>query len=182
MIYFSKIVFLGSKQVVIDENYFFYFKMAAWSQILQIVGNSTVFYLSFDTHDSPGSVFIWKSKFTIGFGNVGKIRVKCPCVICDWLLSSIANTVQIQPNQDRLALLFIKEIANRSHDFDLFPRTGKELEVKMLRFTPASFCSLFLSSVMLLQKLIQLIVAHNLTTPFVTPFLLPLFPIYFSLT
>ena len=26
--------------------------MAAWSQILQIVVNSTLFYLSFDTHDS----------------------------------------------------------------------------------------------------------------------------------
>ena len=35
--------------------------------------NSTVFYLSFDTYDSPGYVFIWKSKFKIGFGNVGKI-------------------------------------------------------------------------------------------------------------
>ena len=55
--------------------------MAAWSQILQIVGNSTLFYLSFDTHDIPGSVFIWKSKFTMGFVNVGKIWVKCPCVI-----------------------------------------------------------------------------------------------------
>ena len=54
--------------------------MAAWSQILQNVGNSTVFYISFDTHDSPGSVFVWKSKFTIEDGNVGKILVKCPCV------------------------------------------------------------------------------------------------------
>ena len=48
-------------------------EMGAWSQILQIVGNSTLFYLSFDTHASPGSVFVWKSKFTIGFGNMGKI-------------------------------------------------------------------------------------------------------------
>ena len=48
-------------------------EMAAWSQILQIVGNSTLFYLSFDTHDSSGFIFIWESKFTIGFGNVGKI-------------------------------------------------------------------------------------------------------------
>ena len=54
--------------------------MAAWSQILQIVGNSTLFYLSFDIHDSPEAVFIWKSKFSIGFGNVGKIWVKSPCV------------------------------------------------------------------------------------------------------
>ena len=32
-------------------------EMAAWSQILQIVSNSTLIYLSFDTHDSPGVVF-----------------------------------------------------------------------------------------------------------------------------
>ena len=48
-------------------------EMGAWFQILQLAGNSTLFYQSFDTHDSPGSVFVWKSKFTIGFGNVGKI-------------------------------------------------------------------------------------------------------------
>ena len=47
-------------------------EMGAWLQILQILENSTLFYLLFDTHDSPGSVFIWKSKFTIGFGIVGK--------------------------------------------------------------------------------------------------------------
>ena len=76
----SKIEFLGSKSVAIDEKYIFSLKMAilvnqnghfeymgVWLQILQIVGNSTLFYLSFDTHDSPGSV-----SFTIGFGNVGK--------------------------------------------------------------------------------------------------------------
>ena len=39
----------------------------------KIVDNSTLFYKSFDTQDSPGSVFVWKSKFTIGFGNVGNI-------------------------------------------------------------------------------------------------------------
>ena len=33
-------------------------EIGAWSQILQIVANSTLFYLSFDTHDSPGSIFI----------------------------------------------------------------------------------------------------------------------------
>ena len=33
--------------------------MGAWLQILQIVGNSTLFYLLFDTQDSLGSVFIW---------------------------------------------------------------------------------------------------------------------------
>ena len=44
--------------------------MAAWLQILQIICNSTLFYPSFDTHDSPGSVFIWKSKFTIKLSNL----------------------------------------------------------------------------------------------------------------
>ena len=29
-------------------------EMAAWSQILQIVGNSTLFYVSLDIHDSLG--------------------------------------------------------------------------------------------------------------------------------
>ena len=33
-------------------------EIGAWSQILQIVANSTLFYLTFDTHDSPGAVFI----------------------------------------------------------------------------------------------------------------------------
>ena len=33
-------------------------EMAAWSQIPQIVGNSTLIYLSFDTHDSPRAVFV----------------------------------------------------------------------------------------------------------------------------
>ena len=33
-------------------------EMAAWSQILQIVGNSTLIYLSFDAHDSPKTVFV----------------------------------------------------------------------------------------------------------------------------
>ena len=33
-------------------------EMAAWLQILQIVGNSTQIYLSFDTHDGPRAVFI----------------------------------------------------------------------------------------------------------------------------
>ena len=32
-------------------------EIAAWSQILQIVGISTLIYLPFDTHDSPGVVF-----------------------------------------------------------------------------------------------------------------------------
>jgi hypothetical protein len=32
-----------------------------------------IFYPLFDTHDSPGSAFIWKSNFNIGFGNEGKI-------------------------------------------------------------------------------------------------------------
>ena len=38
-----------------------------------VVGNSKLFHLSFDTNYSPGSVFVYKSKFTIGFRNVEKI-------------------------------------------------------------------------------------------------------------
>ena len=48
-------------------------EMEARLQILQIVGNSALLYLLFDTQDSPESVFIWKSKFTIKVGIVGKI-------------------------------------------------------------------------------------------------------------
>ena len=52
-------------------NYFLWSKMAtghfeeigAWSQILQIMANSTPFYLSFDNHDSPGSVVYRNGKF-----------------------------------------------------------------------------------------------------------------------
>ena len=32
--------------------------ISAWSQILQTVGNSTLIYLPFDTHDIPGAVFV----------------------------------------------------------------------------------------------------------------------------
>ena len=38
-------------------------EMAAWSQILQIVGNSTLIYLSFDTHGSPGLSSYRNGKF-----------------------------------------------------------------------------------------------------------------------
>ena len=56
-------------------NYFHYSKTAnvlykndrfeevgAWPKILEKEPNSTIFYLIFDTHDSPGFVFIWKCK------------------------------------------------------------------------------------------------------------------------
>ena len=71
------IYYLGSKEVAIHEKHFFGLKMAifsklkmgAWLQILQVMGNSALFYLLIDTHDSPGSIF----KFTKGFGIVGKV-------------------------------------------------------------------------------------------------------------
>ena len=47
-------------------------EIRGWLQILELESNSTIFYLLFDTPDSPGSVFEWKSKYTKGFGNVGK--------------------------------------------------------------------------------------------------------------
>ena len=40
-------------------------------------GKQQLFYLLFDTHDSLGSIFIWKFRFTVEFGIVGKIWVKC---------------------------------------------------------------------------------------------------------
>ena len=35
-------------------------EIRGWLQILELGSNSTIFYLLFDTHDSPGAVFIWK--------------------------------------------------------------------------------------------------------------------------
>ena len=36
-------------------------------RVLKIIYTHTLFYLSFVTHDSLGSVFIWKSNFILGF-------------------------------------------------------------------------------------------------------------------
>ena len=35
-------------------------EIRGWLQILELVSNSTIFHLLFDTYDSPGAVFIWK--------------------------------------------------------------------------------------------------------------------------
>ena len=53
------------KEVAIHEKHFFSLKMGAWLQILQVMGNSTLFYLLFDTHDIPGSIVIWKSNLLL---------------------------------------------------------------------------------------------------------------------
>ena len=76
--YFSSIAtYLEPKNTIFDQaiylNYFLHSKMAileyknghfeeirAWLQILEWGSNSTTFYLTFDTHDSPGAIFIWK--------------------------------------------------------------------------------------------------------------------------
>ena len=47
-------------------------------KIQQIVGNSNLFKLSFDTRDCPGAVFIWKSKFTKVFEMWGKFESNLP--------------------------------------------------------------------------------------------------------
>ena len=65
--------FLSLKMAILLNQNGHFEEMGAWLQILQIVGNSTLFSLLFDTHDSPGPVFIWKFKFTKGFGIMGKI-------------------------------------------------------------------------------------------------------------
>ena len=63
--------------------------MGAWLQILLIVGHSTLFYLIFDTHDGPGSIFIWKSHW-----NCGKNLVLSPCVL-DWIITEIVKKVEV---------------------------------------------------------------------------------------
>ena len=35
-------------------------EIRGWLQILELGSNSTIFYLLFDTNDSPGAIFIWK--------------------------------------------------------------------------------------------------------------------------
>jgi len=35
-------------------------EIRGWLQILELGSNSTIFHLLFDTHDSPGAIFIWK--------------------------------------------------------------------------------------------------------------------------
>ena len=35
-------------------------EIRAWLQIPEWWSNSAMFYLTFDTHDNPGAVFIWK--------------------------------------------------------------------------------------------------------------------------
>ena len=48
---------------------------------------NTLFYLLFDTHDSPGSVFKWHSSFRLGFGNVEKFESNLPVCICTEIVS-----------------------------------------------------------------------------------------------
>ena len=46
------------------------------------MGNSTLFYLSFKLHDSPGSVFIGSPNLlNTRIGNVGKIGLNLPVCI-----------------------------------------------------------------------------------------------------
>ena len=78
--------------LLFQDGYFSKLKWLFWengciasSQILKIVGNSTIFYPSFDTHDSPGSI-IWKSKFTIGFVNTVFPHIVAAVTILFWKL------------------------------------------------------------------------------------------------
>ena len=52
--------FQNSKMAIPEYKNGHFEEIGGWSQILQIIGNSPLLYLSFDTHDSPGSIFIWK--------------------------------------------------------------------------------------------------------------------------
>ena len=57
--------------------------MGVWWQNLRLVPNSTLFCLMFDMYVDPGSALIFKFKFSIGFGNVGKFGVKSPWLWLD---------------------------------------------------------------------------------------------------
>ena len=65
--------------------------MTAWSQILQIVGNSILIYLSFDIHDSPVSVFIVQIYYRIW--KFGKIFSQISLCVKGFQLRSIQTWV-----------------------------------------------------------------------------------------
>ena len=69
-------------------------KMAAWSQILQIVGNSTLFHLPFVTYDSPGSLLI-KVQIYYRIWKYGKIFYS-NVPVCDIYLNIIPYEVSLQ--------------------------------------------------------------------------------------
>ena len=52
-----------------------------WLQIVELGSNSTIFFLTFDTHDSPGAVFIWKREiyrpeFKLHPGKIRQINIE----------------------------------------------------------------------------------------------------------
>ena len=52
--------FSHSKMAISEHKNGHFEEIREWLQILELGYNSTIFYLLFDTHDSPGAVFIWK--------------------------------------------------------------------------------------------------------------------------
>ena len=52
--------FSHSKMAISEHKNGHFEEIRGWLQILELGSNSTIFYLLFDTHDSPGAVFIWK--------------------------------------------------------------------------------------------------------------------------
>ena len=52
--------FPNSKMAISEHENGHFEDIRGWLQILELVSNSTIFHLLFDTYDSPGAVFIWK--------------------------------------------------------------------------------------------------------------------------
>ena len=52
--------FPHSKMAISEHKNGHFEEIRGWLQILELVSNSTIFHLLFDTYDSPGAVFIWK--------------------------------------------------------------------------------------------------------------------------
>ena len=52
--------FPHSKMAISEHKNGHFEEIRGWLQILELGSNFTIFYLLFDTHDSPGAVFIWK--------------------------------------------------------------------------------------------------------------------------
>ena len=90
--------FLPSKMAISEYKNGHFEEIGAWLQILQMAGNSTLFYLSFDTHDSPGAVFIWKFLALI---SLCKIVQNCLLFVmpsgasCRWCILGISTQIVI---------------------------------------------------------------------------------------
>ena len=104
--------------------------MGAWLQILLIVGHSTLFYLIFDTHASPESVFIWKSNWNCG-------KNLSPISLCDLVYITLGRIsfelIKTIPEIVYTCTVYVFEYDN-FHDVALMCRIKKKFAYTCKRF------------------------------------------------